>query len=97
ELYENACIAIINARGAVINARMEGVEEGIQIGEERGETRGVQKGKADILTRMLQYRFGAIPDWASKNILTAEPSVLEAWTLRMLDATTLDAVFTDRV
>ncbi|MEO5331607.1 MAG: Rpn family recombination-promoting nuclease/putative transposase [Magnetococcus sp. YQC-5] len=81
EMYENACMAIVNARGAVVNARQEGKKEG----------------KTEILTRILQHRFGTIPEWVHEKMIQAEPSALDEWTLRILGATTLDGVFEDRI
>ncbi len=56
---------------------------------------GRQEGKADTLTRLLQRRFGDLPPWASQKIADAELSTLEEWTLRILDATTLESVLAD--
>ncbi|MBF0437431.1 MAG: Rpn family recombination-promoting nuclease/putative transposase, partial [Magnetococcales bacterium] len=72
--------------------RQEGEQIGIQIGEQRGE----QKGKAEMLTRQLQRRFGTVPDWAKEKIAKAEPPSLEEWSLRFVDAQSLDDVFSDK-
>ncbi|MBF0585279.1 MAG: DUF4351 domain-containing protein [Magnetococcales bacterium] len=65
--------------------------DGIQIGEQKGE----KKGKAEILTHLLQRRFGDVPAWASEKIAHAEPPALEEWSLRILDATTIESIFAD--
>ncbi len=65
--------------------------EGIQIGEQKGR----QEGEAAILMRQLQRRFGNVPDWASEKITKAEPPVLEEWSLRILEAPTLESVLAD--
>ena len=67
--------------------RQEGRQEGEQIGEQRGE--------AKMLTRQLQRRFGDLPSWASQKITEAELSTLEEWSLRILDATTIESVLAD--
>ena len=54
-----------------------------------------QIGEATVLTRQLQRRFGALPDWASEKIAKADPHSLEEWTLRILDAPTLESVLVD--
>ncbi|MEO5350775.1 MAG: DUF4351 domain-containing protein [Magnetococcus sp. YQC-3] len=54
-----------------------------------------KKSKADTLTRQLQRRFGDLPPWASQKIADAELSTLEEWSLRILDATTLESVLAD--
>ncbi len=56
-----------------------------------------QKEAASMLMRLLQRRFGSIPDWASEKIAKAELSSLEEWSLRIFDAQSLDDVFSDKV
>ena len=60
-----------------------------------GRQEGEQKGKAEMLTHLLQRRFGDLPSWASEKIAKAEPPVLEEWSLRILDAPTLESVLAD--
>ncbi|MBF0437466.1 MAG: DUF4351 domain-containing protein [Magnetococcales bacterium] len=55
-----------------------------------------QEGEAAILTRLLQRRFGTVPDWANEKIAKADLSSLEDWSLRIFDAQSLDDVFTDK-
>ncbi len=57
-----------------------------------GEQTGEKRGEAKMLTRQLQRRFGDLPIWASQKIADAERSTLEEWSLRILDATTLESV-----
>ena len=56
---------------------------------------GEKNGKADTLTRQLQRRFGDLPRWASQKIADAELSTLEEWSLRILDAPTIESVLAD--
>ena len=63
--------------------------------ERNGIRKGRQEGKAEMLTHLLQRRFGAVPTWANEKIAKAEPPVLEEWSLRILDATTLESVLAD--
>lgn len=58
---------------------------------------GERKEAAKILTRQLQRRFGVVPNWVSEKIAKAEPPSLEEWSLRILDAQSLDDVFSDDV
>ena len=60
-----------------------------------GEREGKQEGEALMLTRQLQRRFGDLPAWASQKIADAELSTLGEWSLRILDATTLESVLAD--
>ncbi|MBF0140657.1 MAG: DUF4351 domain-containing protein [Magnetococcales bacterium] len=54
---------------------------------------GAQQGEAKMLTRQLQRRFGSLPDWASEKIAQANSDALEEWSLRLLDARSLEEVF----
>ncbi|MBF0602643.1 MAG: DUF4351 domain-containing protein [Nitrospirae bacterium] len=71
--------------------RQAGEKKGLQLGEEKG----IQIGEAKILTRMLHRRFGTLPDWANQKIAEAKPPSLEAWSLQLIDAQSLDEVFSD--
>ncbi len=69
---------------------------GQQIGQQIGEERGRKGGQAEMLTRLLQRRFGTVPVWVSEKVAQADLAALEAWGDRILEATTLDGVFMDR-
>jgi hypothetical protein len=73
--------------------KREGLREGEQRGGQRGEQRGRRQGKADPLLRQLERRFGTLPSWVSERVQTGDTGPLTEWSLRVLDATTLDAVF----
>ncbi|MEO5332948.1 MAG: Rpn family recombination-promoting nuclease/putative transposase [Magnetococcus sp. YQC-5] len=75
----------------------ESVQEWVKPWMDQGRQDGIQIGEAKVLTRQLQRRFGHLPAWANEKIAKAELPVLEEWTLRILDAPTLDGVFTDKV
>ena len=45
-------------------------------------------------SRLLIRRFGALPGWAEAKLAEAEPARLEAWGERVLDAVTLEEIFT---
>ncbi|MBF0155192.1 MAG: DUF4351 domain-containing protein [Magnetococcales bacterium] len=64
-------------------------------GELAGERKGRHEGEAAVLTRLLQHRFGDLPPWASQKIADAELATLENWSLRILDAPTLESVLAD--
>ena len=53
---------------------------------------GRQEGQAELLTRLLERRFGSVPEEISKRIASADQTVLETWSLRLLDAQSLDDV-----
>ena len=65
-------------------------------GEVRGEARGEARGRSATLAALLQRRFGPLPAWAADRIHAADASTLEAWTLNVLDAPSLEHVFVAR-
>lgn len=69
--------------------RLEGMKEG----EARGEAHGETKGKAALVHRMLTRRFGPLPATIESRLQAATTAELERWADRLLDATSLDAVF----
>ena len=68
-------------------------QEQFEKGIEKGIEQGVLTGEAAILRRLLQLRFGALPAWVDDRIAQAQRAELEQWSERVLDATSLDAVF----
>ena len=59
----------------------------------KGKQEGEQRGEAKMLSRQLQRRFQEVPSWASKKIAEADLPTLEEWSLRILDAESLEDVF----
>ena len=54
-----------------------------------------QKGEARMLSRQLKRRFGDTPAWANEKIAEADLPTLEEWSLRFVDAKSLENVFGD--
>lgn len=67
-------------RMAVKRGRQEGLQEGRQ-------------GAEATLRGLLQRKFGTVPDWAEARIVQADGETLQRWTLGLLDADTVEAVF----
>jgi hypothetical protein len=59
---------------------------------QEGLHEGVQRGEATLLLRLLERRFGPLPDWAADRVRAADIATLEEWGLRMLDAASLNDV-----
>jgi hypothetical protein len=55
-------------------------------------TEGRQEGEAAMLLRLLERRFGSLPAWAGDRIGKADTATLEEWSLRVLDAGSLDDI-----
>ncbi len=51
------------------------------------------RAKHGYLKRPLEHRFGVLPEWASDQLVSAKEEELEAWSVAVLTAPTLDAVF----
>jgi predicted transposase YdaD len=60
-----------------------------------GRTEGWIEGEARLLRKLLIRRFGPLPAWAEAKLAGAEPAHLEVWGERVLEASTLEAVFAE--
>ena len=57
------------------------------------ERLGMVRGESRILKKLLECRFGLLPEWVSEQIRCAKSKDLEAWCEAVLTAPTLEAVF----
>jgi hypothetical protein len=64
--------------------------EWLREGREEGRQEGRQEGEVTLLLRVLEHRFGPLPNWAAERVLAAESPQLEQWAVRALDATSLE-------
>jgi len=69
--------------------RAEGRSQGIQQGLEQG----MQRGEVVMLVRLLERKFGHLPETLRPRIEAADEQTLLAWSERVLSATTLEDVF----
>ncbi|MCY3980274.1 MAG: Rpn family recombination-promoting nuclease/putative transposase [Alphaproteobacteria bacterium] len=78
--------------------RVEGIERGRIEGIERGRIEGIERGRvegqAGIVLRLLELRFGPLPETARARVLGAPAAELEAWAEAVLEASSLDEVMT---
>uniref|UniRef100_UPI00102B1FC5 DUF4351 domain-containing protein n=1 Tax=Candidatus Magnetaquicoccus inordinatus TaxID=2496818 RepID=UPI00102B1FC5 len=72
----------------------KGMQQGMQQGIQQGIQQGMQQGKAEILLRLLERRFGQVPPHIEALLAQADIPLIEAWTDRLLDARTLEDIFT---
>ncbi len=73
--------------------RTEGRQEGREEGRLEGREEGRQEGEAALLQRLLARKFGSLPEAIKQRLQSATPAQLETWSLNILDATSLDDVF----
>nr|VFJ67208.1 MAG: hypothetical protein BECKDK2373C_GA0170839_11622 [Candidatus Kentron sp. DK] len=69
------------------------MEKGMERGMERGIQLGQGKGEVALLTRLLGYKFGALPSELRRRMEGARPEEVALWEQRVLSAQTLDEVF----
>ena len=72
------------------------VREGEAKGEVKGEARGRAEGKAETLLRLLQRRFGPVPESARARVEVGSAAEIDAWIDALLDAQSLTEVFDAR-
>jgi hypothetical protein len=63
-----------------------------QEGRQEGIAEGERKRGAAVLTRLLERRFGPLPDPVRERIASADVGTLEEWSLRTLDAASIEDV-----
>ena len=59
----------------------------------RGKARGLEQGKAEVLMRLMERRFGPLSRTVRDRIAGAGPDELDAWFDRILVADNLEAMF----
>ena len=59
----------------------------------RGLEQGVQQGELTLLRRLIEERFGPIPQWAEDRLATRSAAELEELAVRVLKAKTLEELF----
>jgi len=63
--------------------------------QEKALSKGHEKGRVDVLRRLLVLKFGSIDAEVDARILAAAPEILDLYVERVLTATTLAAVFAE--
>jgi len=71
----------------------KGKQEGIQEGKQEGIQEGKQEGIRSMINRLLSKRFGKVPGWVDAVLDSADIEKLELWAEKILDANSLEEVF----
>ena len=99
DVLENKVLGREFKRG-LEEGKQQGREEGKQLGREEGKQQGLEEGKQQgreegelfgelkVLRRLIEKRFGPLPDWAEKRLAARSASELEELSVRVLDAET---------
>jgi predicted transposase YdaD len=75
--------------------REEGLKRGRAEGREEGREEGIALGRADALRRIVERRFGAVPDDFAARIESADHATVDRWLDRAIDAASVEGVFAD--
>ncbi|NNJ83539.1 MAG: DUF4351 domain-containing protein, partial [Gammaproteobacteria bacterium] len=73
---------------ALYKGRLEGRMEGHMEG-------GLLEGETKLLLRQLSRRFHALPNEITERVHGADPNTIEIWADRVLDAKSLEEVFSE--
>ena len=76
--------------------RAEGKAQGRAEGKAEGRAEGKAEGKAETLLRLLQRRFGPVPESARSRVAVGSAAEIDAWLDALLDAQSLTEVFDAR-
>jgi flagellar biosynthesis/type III secretory pathway protein FliH len=71
----------------------QGMQQGMQEGLQQGMQQGMQQGERMVLARLLRRRFGRLGPDIHARLEGATPEQLEAWAENILDAKSLEEVF----
>ena len=73
--------------------KAEGRAEGRAEGKAEGRAEGEARGKAEMLLRLMERRFGAVPEAVRAQVSAAPMADLDGWIDAILDARDVDEVF----
>ena len=96
--YELAPAVLETAARAAKPERWEALmstvaEAWVREGEARGRAEGKAQGKAETLLRLLQRRFGPVPERVRARVAVGSAAEIDAWFDALLDAQSLTEVF----
>lgn len=77
-------------RGAVGPEVLEDVMTAAEQLRREGEQRGLLRGKRSVLLRQLRVKFGQVSAAVEQRVTTADEAALDAWTERVLSATSAE-------
>jgi len=80
-------------REGLQEGEQKGKREGLREGLREGEQKGKQEGERQLVMRLLERRFGKLPTAVKKRLGHATLSELEQWSVRLLDAHSLEDIF----
>ena len=92
--FAEVAAALPQSQGTIMATLAEQlIKKGRQEGRQEGLERGREEGQRQTLARLLELKFGPVPEWAQARLATAPPGGLARWTERVLTAESLRDVF----
>ena len=73
--------------------KQQGIAEGRAEGREEGQQQGRTQALRQTLEKLIQLKFGNLPQGYAQRIQQADNSELELWTERILFADSIEALF----
>jgi predicted transposase YdaD len=67
-----------------------GLEKGLEEGKAEGKLEGKLEGELQILRRLIERRFGPVPEWANDQLAARPVGELEELSVRVLDAISIE-------
>lgn len=71
------------------------IEKGVLQGRQEGRRQGLLEGESTLLKKLIQHRFGSLPEWVDDKLTAADETSLERWGKAVLTSPTLEAVFSE--
>ena len=72
------------------------IQQGVQQGKHEGRQEGRQEGEAAMLLRLLQLKFGAVPEALRRKVESADPQTRLEWSDRVLTASSIEQVISEK-
>ncbi|PRB83814.1 Rpn family recombination-promoting nuclease/putative transposase [Pseudomonas sp. MYb185] len=94
ELQEISTMLSEQSKSWTRNWKEQGLQQGLERGLEQGLEQGRKEGEQSVLQRLLTRRFGPLDAVTQQRLQEASSADLERWADNILDARTLDEVFT---
>jgi hypothetical protein len=89
---EEAKIMSTFAERFIEQGLQQGIQQGMQQGLQQGMQQGLQQGEAQMLLRLLERKFGEVPEAIRQRIEAADAETLLGWSERVLTAQHLDEI-----
>ena len=62
-------------------------------GRREGIEKGIEKGETALLAKMLELKYGSLPDGVRDKLAQADAAAIEQWAAKLLAAQTLAEIF----